>query len=250
MSYSILLSGTDAQSGLARELVNLGARIIQWPKLSIDATEGNFALDEAIENLFGYDWLILKNEVAVKYFLRRFDRSHKADVLDDLKILSIGEKAYQALGQTQIHLDVMADRSNDTFAALASYVGEVNGLNFVVPSANISRESFELQLEDAGARVDSVLSYRTCSSSDELARLKALITGGGIDFVAFTQAASVAEFASLFDTDDLSRLLAGVDVACLDETTSRAANGFGLVHLLAPAEPSVSALAHLMVRPD
>jgi uroporphyrinogen-III synthase len=220
------------------------------PKLSIDAPENNFALDEAIENLFGYDWLILKNAAAVKYFLRRFDRSHKADALDDLKILSIGEQTYQALGQTQIHLDVMADRSKDVLAALASYVGELNGLNFVVPSANISRESFELQLEDAGARVDSVLSYRTCSRSDELARSKALITGEGIDFVAFTQAASVDEFASLFDTDDLSRLLAGLDVACLDETTSRTANGFGLVHLLAPAEPSVSALAHLMVRPD
>jgi uroporphyrinogen-III synthase len=76
--------------------------------------------------------------------------------------------------------------------------------------------------------------------------LKALITGGGIDFVAFTQAHGVGEFASLFDTDDLSRLLAGVSVACLDEATSRAAKGLGLVGLLVPAEPSVSAFADLI----
>src|SRR5580765_5211685 len=168
MASSILLSATDAQSGLARELDNLGARVIQCPKLGVDALEDNFALDEAIENLFGYDWLILKNESAVKYFLRRFERAHKADELDALKILSIGDNTYQALGQTRIHVDVMADHSKDVFAALESYAGEVNGLNLVVPSTNVSRESFEPRLEEAGSRVDSIPSYRTCSSSDEL----------------------------------------------------------------------------------
>jgi uroporphyrinogen-III synthase len=245
MNQSILLSPADAQTGLVQELVNLGGRVIHWPNLSIDQAEDSFALDEAIENLFGYDWLLLKSEPAVKYFLKRFKRSHTADELDKLKILSIGEETHQALGRSQIHLDVMVDRSVDLFAALKSYAGDVGGLNLLLPSANISRAAFERELEDAGARVDSILAYRTCSSPDELIKLKALITGGAIDFVAFTQPAGVAEFASLFDTDDLQRVLAGVGVACLDESTSSSANGFGLATLI-PPNPSVGALARLI----
>jgi len=249
MTHAILLSPSEAQSGLARELTNLGARLIHWPELSIDAPEDNFALDEAIENLFGYDWLILKNENAAKYFLERFARSHTSDELDGLRILSIGEKTHQALAQTQIHVDVMVDRSNEVFAALESYATNIHGLNFIVPSAKLHRETFELKLEDAGARIDSVLSYRTCSNSDELVKLKALITGGGIDFVVFKQPASVDELTSLLDTDDLQRVLAGVAVACLDEPTSEAANNFGLGNSLMLTEPSASALAQLILSP-
>ena len=249
MTRTILISPSDRHSALAHELENLGARVIHWPELSIGQPDDNFALDEAIENIFGYDWLILKSKAAVTYFLRRFERSHATDELDELKILSIGEQTQKALGQTQIHVDLMVDRSTDVLAALEAYTGNLKGLNLIVPCANINRDAFASELEDAGARVDSVLAYRTCSSSDALVKLKTLIAGGGIDFVAFTEPGSVDEFASLFDTDVLSRALNGTGIVCLDKPTSRAAKGYEIVDLLVPAEQSVKALVHLIVTP-
>ena len=247
MSHTILISSADAQSDLARALDQHGAHMVLWPKLNINEPEDCSALDEAIENLFGYDWLILKNQAAAKYFLRRFERNHKTDELDELKILAIGERTQQALCETQVHVDVMAERSTEVFAAVESYAGSLNGLNLIVPSAILSREPFVERLEDARARVDTVLSYRTCSSADELVKLTALIAGGAIDAVAFTDPGSVAEFASLFDTDDLSRKLPGVRVACLDEPISRAARGCGVVDLIMPSESSFTALARLIL---
>ena len=247
MTTSILLSPAAAQAGLADELENLGARVLEWPEIRIDAPESCFALDEAIENLFGYDWLILKNEAAAEYFLRRFEGTHQPHELDELKILSIGERTSQALAQAHVHTDIMVDRSGNVFAALEAYVGDVKGLNLLIPSANITREKFAEQLQEAGVRVDDVVGYRTCSDTGGLTRLKALITGGGIDWVTFTEASAVEALAALFDTDDLPQLLADVKVVCIDEVTEAAAHQFGLAHTLSPGEPSALALAQLLV---
>jgi uroporphyrinogen-III synthase len=42
-----------------------------WPQLAIQAPPTYSGLDEAIENLFGYDWLLFINENAARFFLER-----------------------------------------------------------------------------------------------------------------------------------------------------------------------------------
>ncbi len=248
MTTTVLLSPSDTRD-LTRELETLGARAIHWPRLDIDGPSDYFALDDAIANVFGYDWLIVKNAAAAEYFLRRFEQDHEIHELDELKTLAIGEPAHQTLGQLQIHIDAMARRSTEVFATLESYVGKVTGLNLLLPSANITGEPLARQLEEAGARVDSVTAYRTCSSSDELSKLKALIAGGGIDSVAFTRPTDVDELATLFDTDDLRALLRGLRAAGLDDATSSTANIYGLSNLHVPAEPLVRVFARLVATP-
>ena len=243
---NILLSPADARSGLSGTLESLGARVIEWPELKLDVAESCFALDEAIENLFGYDWLILRNEIAATYFLQRFGLNHQPDELDDLKILSIGDSTSQALAQSHVHVDVPIDRSANTFKALESYVGGFAGLNVLVPSANIYREAFEQQLEDAGARVDNVTAYRTVSDHQRLAQLKALLVGGGIDCILFTSPQSVDEFTHLLDTDDLRQILAGLVVACGDPESAAAATNLGLADQVRSADQTTTGLTNLM----
>jgi uroporphyrinogen-III synthase len=243
---NILLSPADARSGLSGTLASLGARVIEWPELKVDGAENCFALDDAIENLFGYDWLILKNEIAATYFLRRFGLHHQPDELDDLKILSIGDNTSQALAQSHIHVDVLVDRSANIFKALESYIGDFTGLNVLVPSANIYREAFAQLLEEAGARVDNVTAYRTVSDTQRLAQLKALLVGGGIDCILFTSPQSVGEFTHLIDTDDLGHILAGLLIACGDPESAAAATNLGLADQVLPAELTTAGLADLM----
>jgi uroporphyrinogen-III synthase len=75
-----------------------------------------------------------------------------------------------------------------------------------------------------------------------LARLTALLTGGGIDSIAFTSPLTVSDLAELLDTIELSRILDGMTAICLDQSTTRAVNEFGLSPLLSP-EPTVPAMA-------
>ena len=214
-------------------------RLIYWPALKLDEAESFQQLDEAIDNLFGYDWLLFKNEHAAEYFMRRFEVNHVSDELDQVRVLAIGEAAIERLARSQIHVDVPLDRFPlpDPVAAIANYAGQLVGLNVLAPSAGVIRESFELQLIDRGARVDNVVTYRTVAEKTRIVELNALLAGGAIDSIAFGSPAQLDEFAQAIDCDDLQRLLSGTFVSCGDNATAAAADRFALT----PTAVAVSA---------
>jgi len=247
---SVLLSTSAADRELATSLEHSGARVWTWPAPAIGDPDNDASLREAIDNLFGYDWLILKNAHAADYFLRNFLRAHQPEELEELRLLTVGSGAAEAAAELRVHVDIALDRFSNAklFSEIESYCDNLQSLahlNFLVPSASVTREHFEQQLEGAGARVDSVTAYRTCSDSQKLTELRTLLIGGAIDCVAFTHASGIGEFAALFDTDDLGRLLAGITIACRDDATNAAANLFGLTETLAPADASTT-LANLI----
>jgi len=243
---SVLLSPSVTDRQLATSLERSGARVWAWPELAIDDRVNDASLREAINNLFGYDWLILKNAQAADYFLRRFLTEHQPEELEELRVLTIGPAAAARASELRVHVDIALDRFSNAklFSEIDSYCDNLQSLarlNFLVPGASVSREHFQKQLEDAGARVDSVTTYRTCSDGAKLTELRTLLIGGAIDCIAFTDPSAIGEFAALFDTDDLGRLFAGVTIACRDDVTNAAANEFGLAETLRPSDPSTLA---------
>ena len=247
---SVLVSPGDQD--LAAQLERLGARVITRPQLNLSEAGDASTLDQAIADLFGYDWLILKNDRAAEYFLRRFRLHSAADSLEQLRVLAVGEATAETLIDSQIHVDVSLDRPffNNVFAAIESYLGgreSISGLNFLIPCAGTTREEFERQLEGAGARVDSIIAYRTTAEKQLLSQIKALLFGGGITRVVFTSPAALEEFAQLFDTDDLVCLLGETSAACIDSITRDAATEFALISTPISAETSVEEFAQLLI---
>ena len=248
---SVLIPPDSSNPALAVQLENSGARVYKWPGLEINAPLDDSKFRDAIENVFGYDWLIFKNARASEHFMRSFLEARPLAELDDLRVLTIGADSTEKTSEFHVHVDITVERfaTDRVFDEIQSYVGE-NGaahLNILVPSANIHREFFADQLAEAGARVDLVAAYRTCAYPDQLARLTALFAGGGIDGVTFTSASAIDQFACLFDTDDLPRLLNGVLVLCVDQATASTAREFGLAHTLMPSklsEPQLSDFIH------
>ena len=248
---TVLVSPNDSLGELATELERYGARVLTWPTLDIGEPETHQAVDDAIENLFGYDWLVCRNPTAVDFFLRRFQTlGHDVSQLDSLRVCGVGIEAVGRLEQSQVHLDVIPNglSSQATVEALETYVSvgdALRGLNFLVPCAANSRGYLPEALERAGARVDLVATYRTCSPND-LPRVDALITGGGIDCIAFASASGLQEFAEVFDTNDLGHLLANVAVGCVDQRTAQTAAELGFPAGIVPTESEGSALAHVI----
>ena len=229
---SVLISPTDRQ--LKISLGQSGRRVFMWPELDVSEPSDRAALDESIDNLFGYDWLILKNDRAAEFFLRRLiELHHQTASLDELHLLAMGEATVAQLVDAQVHVDISLDRhAHDSLvAALRSYAGgegSLAGLNLLLPSANITHEDFEAELAESGARVDCVAAYWTTSEPRRIAELHALMAGGGIDAVFFRDSLSVEEFAQVFDTDDLPRVLSGASIICDDEAVRATAAEFGL----------------------
>src|ERR1043165_4921271 len=101
-------------------------RVITWPAVAISPAQSCATLDEAIESLFGYDWLIFVNHDAARFFLQRLNQTkHDVSELDSLRVCSVGEPTAAVLEQSHVHVDVVATNvtSSAVIDSIAGYVG-------------------------------------------------------------------------------------------------------------------------------
>jgi uroporphyrinogen III methyltransferase/synthase len=232
------------------DLERYGARVVACPTIEIVALESYELLDEALDHLYGYDWLVFTSTNGVDYFMRRLiARGHDASELDELHVCATGSATTDRLRDARVHVDVVPGefKAEGVFEALADYLGgreQFDRLNFLIPRAMVARDYLPQALEEAGARADVVPVYRTVPpQTTDRARIEAMIVGGAIDCITFTSASTVTNFAALFDTRDLSDLLRGVRVACIGDITARAAADYHLSTDIQPAESTTDALA-------
>jgi uroporphyrinogen III methyltransferase / synthase len=244
----------EQASEFASELVEHGARIVACPTIEIVEPESYALLDEAIENLYGYDWIIFTSVNGVDYFLQRFtNQGHEVSELDDLKVCAIGEATADRLIKAHVHVDLIPTKfkAEGVFEALVGYVGEVENLRgqvFLMPRAAVARDYLPKSLESIGARVDIVPTYRTVRpDSLERGQIEAMLTGGAIDCVTFTSSSTVSNFAQLFDTTDLSQILKGVTIACIGDITSNKASEYGLTTHIRPIETTIHSFVQAIV---
>lgn len=252
---TVLLAPNQMTGELAVELHRAGARVLAWPTVNLSPPESSQALDEAIENLFGYDWLIFPIAGSVEFFLQRFlSLGHDISELDSLRVCAIGEETMARLAESQIHIDVIPDQltRQSVLAALETYVGgqaALQTLNFLIPMAANAPNELSLSLEASGARVDLVAAYRTVAANDSsFAQMNALLAGGGIDGVVFATADEMRDLARLFGSHDLSQILAEAAVVCAGLTALKAAADFGLHTDFTGADRNPRALAEAIYR--
>jgi uroporphyrinogen III methyltransferase/synthase len=231
------------------ELETYGANVIVCPTIEIAEPESYERLDEAIDHLYGYDWLIFTSANAIDFFLRRLHkRGVNIDQLDEIKVCAIGHASADKLRDAHVHVDVIPSqaKAEGVFAALSEYTGgadQLRGLNILLPRAAVARDYLPKALEDAGARVDVVTAYRTVVPEDlDRGRLSAMLAGSA-DCIAFTSSSTVKNLALLFDTHDLSKILSGVTIACIGDVTAATAEEFGLKAQIQPPQSNVKALA-------
>jgi len=231
-------------------LESYGANVFICPTIEIREPDNYERLDEALDHLYGYDWLIFTSTNGVEFFLRRLtDRGLKVEGLDEIRVCAIGQKTADKLHDAHVHVDVVPTESTGkgVFAALSEFVGgneHLHGLNILLPRAAVGRDYLPKALQEAGARVDVVTAYQTVLPQNfDRGRLSAMLAGSG-DCIAFTSPSTIKNLAKLFDTHDLGHALPGVVIACIGPITAAAALEYGLKVNIQPAQQTANDLAH------
>jgi len=233
----------------AAELKKYGAEVVLCPTIEISGLDSYERLDEAIDHLYGYDWLVFTSVNGVDYFFQRLKaRGRNVSDLDELKVCAIGEATAESLNDLHVHVDVIPEefKAEGVFEALKTFVGGASGLknlNVLIPRASVARDYLPRALEESGARVDVVPAYRTSLPANlDRGRIAAMLSGG-TDCIAFTSSSTVKNLAQLFDTQDLREALAGVVIACIGDITATTAADHGLSVKILPDEFTIPALA-------
>src|ERR1044071_3071004 len=136
---TVVVTRAASQAGeFVAELEEYGAQVISCPTIEIAEPESYERLDEAIDHLYGYDWLIFTSANAIEFFLRRLaHRGVKVEALDEIKVCAIGQASADKLHDAHVHVDLVPAhaKAEGVFAALTEFVGgaeQLRGLNVLL----------------------------------------------------------------------------------------------------------------------
>jgi len=251
---TVLVTRPRSQSDeLGSKLEALGAEVIYFPTIEIVPPDSWDQLDNSLRKLDEYDWIIFTSANGARFFFERSAHLHIGiDLIGGHSICAIGSATARSIEEFGVAVALTATESTAE-GALAEFVshlgGEPNarGLRVLIPRAKIAREVLPDGLRNLGATVDAVEAYQTLKPKilpEDLART---FSERSIDVITFTSPSTISNFAELAETKDLSQLLATTLVACIGPITSRAAESFGLTHIIQPRVHNSAALVDAIV---
>ena len=249
---SVLVTRPTARADtLDAELRSAGARTILAPTLRIEAASETAPLDRALDRLLdhGYDWVVFSSANAVERVLDRLrQRGDGPEALGGAAIAAVGGATAASLvasGLAVATIPPPEQRHGDGLVAALS-VGGMVGRRILFPCGDRARNAIPDGLRDLGAAVDRVVVYRTVPDVDLDPAVRSRIRRGEVDVVTFASPSSVQGLAGVLN-GELTSLNRAV-VACLGDTTARAAEAVGLAPDVVADDPSDTGLVAAIVR--
>lgn len=204
------------------------AEAVVCPLIEIVAPQSWQPLDDALNHLDRYQYLILTSVNAVDTVYRRLTALGMWDHIPaELHWLCVGPKtalALQALGR-------QPDLQPDSFRAEAIVelllARGVADCRILYPRAELARDVIPRQLSQAGAMVDAPVAYRTVPASHNGEELVRLLQQQQLDVITFGSSSSVENFVSLLG-DQAQALTRCVVLASIGPLTTATADRLGL----------------------
>lgn len=233
----------------ARELSKMlsiaGADVYEFPTIEIEPNEESCpALDRAIRELSGFDWIIFTSANGVDCFFDRMrEQGRDARALEGVRICAIGPATRERLAEMSILADVVP-KEYISESILDALSGKVKGKRILIPRADIARDVLPKGLERAGANVQVIDIYRTKMPHGSGGELKELLTK--VDMVTFTSASTVENFSAILG-EASSGSVSGVKAASIGPVTTEAIRRHGIPLACEASEYTISGLVEAII---
>jgi uroporphyrinogen III methyltransferase/synthase len=232
----IVVTRARAQaSDLIRQLSELGAECLEHPTITIEPPVDRVPLEQALDRIAEYDWLVFTSVNGVNFFFERlFSRGRDVRALGRISTAAIGPATAAKLFEFGLTSDIVPETYQAESVVAAFEKKDVAGQKILLPRAAEARPILPEQLSKMGAMVDEVPVYRTRPADDRADRLIEQLETGSIDMITFTSSSTVTNFKSLLPRDRFDELIRRVTVASIGPITSETARKLGFeVHLTA-----------------
>ncbi|MBP2650334.1 MAG: uroporphyrin-III C-methyltransferase [Firmicutes bacterium] len=218
----------EQASNLTASLEKLGANCIEAPVIKIIPPDNFAKLDQAIDNLAEYHWLIFTSVNGVSYFFDRlFAAGRDTRTLAKIKVAAIGVQTAVALKNFGVIADVIPAefRAEGIINVLEDKIS--SGMKVLIPRAKVARNILPQKLIQMGAVVDVVEAYQTVLGDVDGRVLAEKLMTGEIQLVTFTSSSTVVNLVDLLGATAAS-LLSTIKVVCIGPITAETCLAHGI----------------------
>jgi uroporphyrinogen III methyltransferase/synthase len=254
-------------------LEDLGAEIFGFPTIEISPPESYKELDESIDKVETYNWIIFTSVNGFQYFMQRLLYINK-DVRDlkGIKICAIGTKTADSIKNYGIKVDLIPEefnaeglisaivqkcgsaevqkskRAEEKTSELPNFRASVlKGLKILLPRAEIAREVFPEKVRELGGEIDTPTAYRAIKPEKHGKRLKRFLKEGRISVATFTSAATFNNFVDIMGEDAIDTLR-DITIAVIGPVTANAIEKAGLKVSIMPKEATIKAMVDEIIK--
>ena len=234
--HAVVVTRAQEQQGEGRrQLEALGAEVIDLPALVIGAPDEWGPLDDALEELEEFHWLVFSSANGVQAVEQRLQRrgGSLARRPETLRIAAVGRKTSALLEQLGaepdfVPPDYVADSLIDNFPVSGW------GLRLLIPRVQSGgRTVLAEAFGEAGARVVEVAAYESRCPETMPEQAAAALASGRVAAITFSSGKTVTHTASLlearFGSDWIDCLATCQDVSIGPQTSQRCREQLGRV---------------------
>jgi uroporphyrinogen III methyltransferase / synthase len=212
-----------------RELVDLGASVVEIPTIEIQPMPIDDRVRKAISHLEGTALVIFASANAVDIFFQMLLSSGAdARALHRSKLCAIGQETAGSLERHGLRPELITSEYTAEGLAKALEGWEMKGMHVLVPRAEVARDALPSLLANRGAEVEILPVYQAIcppAAGDALLRL---FNNEGVDVITFTSSSTVYNFVRAFPEDRLPAVLGDAEIACMGPVTADSARKLGL----------------------
>jgi len=221
----ILVTRRSEQTrSLVDALSALGATVVEVPLIAQEPPEDGGPLDRALGRLASYEWLAFTSANAVDAVADRLDQLG-GKLPARLRLASVGPATAHAIAErfTGRGVDLQpvsryrAEGLVEAFRAL-----DLAGQHVLLPVSDRARDTLAAGLRAQGARVETVIAYRTVTPGDASDRLQGVLAEP-LDLVILASPSAVDGLTGI-----LGERARGLAVAVIGPVTEQAARDAGL----------------------
>jgi len=212
-----------------RELVELGASVVEIPTIEIQPMPLDDRVHKAISHLEVTALVIFASANAVDIFFQMLLASGRdARALHGSKLCAIGQETAESLERHGLRPELITSEYTAEGLAKALEGWEMNGMHVLVPRAEVARDALPSLLANRGAEVEILPVYRAMCPSGTGDELLRLFNAEGVDVITFTSSSTVTNFVRAFPDDRLPAVLGDAEIACMGPVTADVARKLGL----------------------
>jgi uroporphyrinogen III methyltransferase/synthase len=212
-----------------RELVDLGASVVEIPTLQVQPMPIDDRVRKAIEHLENTALVIFASANAVDIFFQMLLASGgDARAFHGSKLCAIGHETAESLERHGLRPELITSEYTAEGLAKALEGWEMQGMHVLVPRAEVARDALPSLLANRGAEVEILPVYQAMCPPEAGEALLRLFNNEGVDVITFTSSSTVYNFVRAFPEDRLPAVLGDAEIACMGPVTADTARKLGL----------------------
>jgi uroporphyrinogen-III synthase len=229
--------GTGQAKSFSQLVEKYGGISIEIPLIAFRPIEYTQQLQNAINQIDTYDWIIFTSNVTVETF---FSFYKKVEPKSFPRIAVIGKKTEE----------VLQEKGFKTEFVPSAYVTEVftdeflplvpSGSKVLIPKGNLAREYISTALSNHGVLVDEIVIYETYMPEASTEKLAKMLVQDELDILMFTSPSTVNHFMSVVKKYQLESHIDRCVVSCIGPVTEKKLRAFGLPVHVSPTEYTVN----------